>query len=166
MRYKKPSVPVSTIVNAPPEIIWKFLTEREFLSQWWWTPPIKGQITSLNVYPTGSILCQLTHKNRTYNSNYVYIQVSPNRRLVLTNALSNDLRPIISSLAETIIIDILPREDGTTTVTFERKVNSLETLSYLFRMNHYQGWVNNLEYLKILINQYYLELLQTPPDQL
>lgn len=91
MRYKKPSVPVSTIVNAPPEIIWKFLTEREFLSQWWWTPPIKGQITSLNVYPTGSILCQLTHKNRTYNSNYVYIQVSPNGRLVLTNALFNFL---------------------------------------------------------------------------
>jgi len=73
MLYKKPIVPVSTIVNAPPQIVWRFLTERDLLSQWWWTAPIKGQITSLKVYPSGSLLCQLNQKNRTYYSNYVYI---------------------------------------------------------------------------------------------
>jgi len=50
----------------------------------------------------------------------------------MTNALSNDLRPLITSVAETLIIDILPREDGTTIVTFDRRVSALETLLYFF----------------------------------
>lgn len=83
----------------------------------------------------------------------------------MTNALSNDLRPLITSVAETLIIDILPREDGTTIVTFDRRVSALETLLYFFKTNQYQGWVNNLELLKKLINQYYLDSLQATPAQ-
>lgn len=134
----------SILIDAPVEIIWSLLTVANLLEKWWWVPPITGKVKVVNPIPAKYFQYQVQSTNsQPAIRTFVYLEVIPHQRLVLTTALNSKLQPTISLNALTIIINLRDTAKG---VYFEPTAifKSKESMDTHLNNGFYSTWLNNL----------------------
>ncbi|QWD79246.1 SRPBCC domain-containing protein [Polynucleobacter sp. MWH-Spelu-300-X4] len=133
----------SQVVNARTNDVWRVLTEKQFLLSWWAPPEFNLSIININLIPGGAFIFEYTNNRRRHHDELIYVQLIKDRRIVMTNALTKDLRPTTQSYG-TIVIDLLDMGNKT---QFSSEILFRDTriLRWFAKAGWYQGWVNNIQ---------------------
>lgn len=136
-------------IGATPNIVWRFLTEPQLLSQWWWISPHQGRVIEMNVTSCGHTTISSIHNGREIHNTYVYINIDKHKTLIMTTALTKELFPSPSSLAETIIFKLRPVQNGTE-LSADLHFKDKNVASWIWNRGYYTKWIQNLVNLKQL----------------
>lgn len=72
-------------INAPPEIVWKVMTER--LPEWWCPKPWRAEVVEQDWRPGGRNAVTMYGSNGEESGGEgIFLEVVPNRRIVFTDA--------------------------------------------------------------------------------
>jgi uncharacterized protein YndB with AHSA1/START domain len=94
------------LLHAPRRAIWRCWTEPELLKQWFCPPPWTVARAELDVRPGGASMVVMRGPNGEEMPNPgVYLEVVPEKRLVMTNAYSRAWEPTEKPFC-TIIIEL------------------------------------------------------------
>lgn len=135
----------SKVINASVHDVWRVWTEKALLNKWWMPPESDLFIVNVNLIHGGAFIYEYTNNKRRHHEELIFIQLIKDRRIVLTNALDQSLRPTTKSYG-TIVIDLLPRGNETI-FTSEILYRDLRILRWFSQAGWYRGWVNNLQYM-------------------
>ncbi|HBK43383.1 MAG: hypothetical protein B7Y05_08765 [Polynucleobacter sp. 24-46-87] len=164
---KLPHLKETIQISATPNVVWRFLTEPQLLSKWWWISPHQGRVVEMNVSACGHTTISSIINGREVHSTYVYILVVKCQKLIATTALTKQLYPSSSSLAETIIFNLRPFQNGTE-LTVDAHFKDMNVVSWLWNRGYYTKWINNLTTLKqlaISLQDQVSKSNSTPPAQ-
>lgn len=85
---------LTRVIDAPPEKLFRAWTEPELLKQWFTPPPYITIRAELDVRPGGANFVVMRGPDGVEMPNRgVYLEVVPNKRLVLTDACTNAWEP-------------------------------------------------------------------------
>ncbi|WP_158813954.1 SRPBCC family protein [Methylocapsa sp. S129] len=85
---------LTRIIDAPPEKLFRAWTEPELLKQWFAPLPYTTPVAELDVRPGGANLIVMRGPDGGEMSNRgVYLEVTPNERIVFTNAYTKAWEP-------------------------------------------------------------------------
>ena len=85
---------INRIIDLPPQPLYKAWTEPDLLKQWFSTSPWTTPHAELDVRPGGSnFIIMRSPEGQEYPHPGVYLEVVPNRKLVITNAFTDAWEP-------------------------------------------------------------------------
>lgn len=134
-------------VDIPPEYIWAMWTNPVLLKTWWTLPPYTVDIIEMNVTNNGVFHTAINHDQKRTEIRGVYIDIIPNRRLVITDGVANDLRPSSNTFG-TIIVDLKPVGQRTEYKAQFLYKNAFSMRDH-FRLGLYAGWTENTQAMLI-----------------
>lgn len=141
------------LINAPTEVVWESLTNKTFLEKWWWLKPATGFISSLDVRPGGLFHYEINNTEPTINADFIFIEVIKNQRLVITNALTRELKPTLSAVPETIIFQLKPK--GTSTeLSIDVLTRDFDSLQWLWENHYLAAWYYCLDTMQVIAEQF------------
>ncbi len=83
------------IIDVPKELVWRAWTEAELLKQWFCPLPWKTIDAELDLRPGGAFRTTMqSPEGQQFPGTSCYLEVVPATRLVWTNGLAPDYRPI------------------------------------------------------------------------
>lgn len=83
---------ISRHIAAPPATVWKVMTER--MEEWWCPEPWRMEIIAWDFRPGGrSAMVMKGPEGEEFPSEGIFLEVSPGRRFVSTDAITADLLP-------------------------------------------------------------------------
>ena len=83
---------VTCQINAPPEIVWRVMTER--IAEWWCPKPWRAEIVEQDWRPGGRNAVNMYGPNGEESGGEgVFLEVVPNRRIVFTDAFRSGWIP-------------------------------------------------------------------------
>lgn len=90
---------VQRVIHAPPVAVWRAWTDPSLLQRWWTPAPTITRVDRLDVYPGGGFVTRMSDDGREFvpHTDAVFILVEEERRLVFTNAVDSDWRPVSPS---------------------------------------------------------------------
>lgn len=130
---------LNRIIEAPPEKLYRAWTEPELLKRWFAPLPWTTPHAELDVRPGGSSLVIMRGPDgEEFPNPGVYLEVEPNRRLVMTDAYTSAWVPA----AKPFITIILTFEDlgGRTNYTALVRHWSVEDREAHEKMGFQEGW--------------------------
>lgn len=172
MSNQKPHSISTHLIKASPEVVWKFLTEEALLNIWWCNAEKLAYKCSTDLRLYGVFRTTVEHKQKITAYDYIYLEITPNRRLTFTSALMPDLSPGNPALAETITFDLFQYEQGTRLVP-DLKAKNFNELETIASTSAHRFWMYNLAILQKLAEQMQQEMqliksqqaAPTPPAQ-
>jgi uncharacterized protein YndB with AHSA1/START domain len=123
-------------IEAPPEAVYRVWTER--LGEWWAPRPYTTPVVELDLRPGGRCLTVMRSPNGTDMPNEgVFLEVEPNRRIVITDAFTAGWVPQDSFMV--VIVTFEPEGAGTR-YTARVRHWSEEALKRHEAMGFHEGW--------------------------
>lgn len=119
------SVVMQRVFDAPPEVLWRTLTDPDLIPRWWGPKDIPAVVDKMEVRVGGAWrFINQDDKGNEYAFNGVYEVVDPPRRLVQTF----NFEPIGPGHESTETAVLEAMEDGKTRLTMTSVYNSIEDL--------------------------------------
>jgi uncharacterized protein YndB with AHSA1/START domain len=85
---------LTRIIDAPPSLIWKALTDPELLKRWWAPAPLTTPECEMDVRPGGLFRTLMRAPDGTeYPGRGCFLDLVENERIVFTDALEAGWRP-------------------------------------------------------------------------
>jgi uncharacterized protein YndB with AHSA1/START domain len=143
---------LTCMLNAPPAKVFRAWTDPTLITQWFTPPPWKTTHAELDVRAGGSSLIVMRGPDGTEMPNRgVYLEVVPDRKLVMTNAYTKAWEPS----EKPFITFILTFEDlgGRTKYTAIARHWSIADREAHEKMGFHQGWPIATEQLAALLEQ-------------
>ncbi len=127
-------------IDAPPEALFRCWTEPALLEQWFCPRPWRVTDAELDVRPGGTNAFVMHGPDgERFPNRGVYLEVVPNRRLVLTDAFVNAWEPSTKAfMVTTITFEPLP--SGGTRYTATARHWSADDRDQHDRMGFHEGW--------------------------
>lgn len=92
MTPKTNELSVETHIAAPPEAVWKLMTER--MTEWWCPKPWYTEIVEQNWHAGGrSAMVMKGPEGEAHPVEGIFLEVTPGVRFVTTDAVTADMRP-------------------------------------------------------------------------
>jgi uncharacterized protein YndB with AHSA1/START domain len=130
---------LTRLIDAPPEKLFRAWTEPELLKQWFAPKPWTTPHAELDVRPGGSCLVVMrSPEGQEFPNPGVYLEVVPNRRLVMTDAYVKAWEPSEKPFM-TVIISFEP-EGGKTRYTARARHWSVADREEHEKMGFHEGW--------------------------
>jgi uncharacterized protein YndB with AHSA1/START domain len=131
---------LTRIVNATPDKLYRCWTEPELLKQWFAPKPFSTPSAELDVRPGGSNLVVMMGPDGVEMSNPgVYLEVVPNRKLVITDAYSAAWLPSEKPFM-TLILTFEDQGDGHTRYTARARHWTMDDRKAHEEMGFHEGW--------------------------
>ena len=130
---------LSRFIDAPPDKVYRAWTEPELLKQWFAPAPFTTPVAELDVRPGGaSLIVMRSPDGQDMPNRGVFLEAIPGRRLVFTDAFTDDWRPSETPFM-TVILTFEAEGSGTRYVATVRhwKVEDRERHE---AMGFHQGW--------------------------
>ena len=143
---------ISRLIAAPPERVYAAWTQPDLLKQWFAPLPVTTPVVELDVRPGGSSLIVMRLPDGTELPNRgVYLEVVPNRRLVVTDAYTEAWKP--APKAFVTIIVTFEDEGGKTRYTARVRHWSAEDKAMHEKMGFEEGWGQCADQLAQLVER-------------
>lgn len=143
---------LTRLINAPREKVYQAWTEPELLKQWFAPLPFTTPVAELDVRPGGANLIVMRGPDgNEYPNHGVYLEVVPNRKLVITDAYSKAWEP--SGKPFMTLIVTFGDEDGKTRYTARVLHWSAADREEHERMGFHQGWGQCADQLAALVEK-------------
>ena len=105
---------VTRHLDAPPDTVWRCLTDPDLLVQWWAPKPVETRIMALDLCPGGAFHLQMDVPGQGLQDlDFCVLSVVPGRQLVWTDFLTTGFRPRAASFHLTGIFTLTPEGGGT-----------------------------------------------------
>jgi uncharacterized protein YndB with AHSA1/START domain len=131
---------LTRIVDASPDKLYRCWIEPELLKQWFAPKPYSTPRAALDVRPGGSNLVVMMGPDGVEMPNAgVYLEVVPNRKLVITDAFSEAWVPSEKPFM-TVILTFEDQGDGRTRYTALVRHWSLDDRKAHEEMGFHEGW--------------------------
>lgn len=131
---------LSRIINASPEKVFRAWTEPALLTQWFTPPPYVTTHAELDVRPGGSNFIVMRSPDGNEMPNHgVYLEVVPNKRLVLTDAYTKAWEPSAHPFL-TIILTFEDAGNGKTNYTATVRHWTVADREKHEEMGFHHGW--------------------------
>lgn len=99
---------------APPETVWRCLTDPALLVQWWAPKPVVTEVVALDLRPGGAFHLRMDVPGQgRHEMDFCVLSVAAARRLVWTDVLTTGFRPRKAMFALTGIFTLTPEGSGT-----------------------------------------------------
>jgi uncharacterized protein YndB with AHSA1/START domain len=105
---------ITRIIKAPRQRVWQAWVDPDRLAQWWIPRPARCRVVSLEVYPGGSFVTEMSEGGGPFVPHLTacFLDIGEGERIVYTNALSGGWRPAANGFV-TAIITLADHPDGT-----------------------------------------------------
>lgn len=142
---------LNRIINASPEKVFRAWTEPALLTQWFTPPPYVTTHAELDVRPGGSNFIVMRSPDGNEMPNHgVYLEVVPNKRLVLTDAYTKAWEPSAHPFL-TIILTFEDAGNGKTNYTATVRHWTVADREKHEEMGFHQGWGVATDQLEALV---------------
>ena len=130
---------LTRLIDAPPRHVFRAWTEPALLKQWFAPSPYTTPVAELDVRPGGRALIIMRAPDGTDLPNHgVYLEVVPDKRLVLTDAFTRAWEP--SEKPFMTLIVTFDDEGGKTRYTARVRHWSAEDRAAHEQMGFHEGW--------------------------
>lgn len=137
-------------LDAPPEAVWRCLSEPELLKQWFCPKPWYVSEARMDLRPGGEFFTKMNGPNgESFGEPGVFLDVVPGRRLVFTDAFKPGWIPA-GQMFMTGEFEIAPAPGGRTRYTGRARHWSEESRSRHETMGFHDGWAKAAEQLEAL----------------
>ena len=141
---------LTRLIDAPREAVWACWTDPEKLKQWFAPLPYTTPVAELDLRPGGSNLIVMQGPDGTQMPNRgTYLEVTPNARLVFTDAYTGDWSPREGKPFMTVALTF-EDEGGKTRYTARVLHWTAEDRETHEKMGFHQGWAICAEQLAAL----------------
>jgi len=131
---------VTRLIDAPPEKLFRAWTEPALMKQWFAPHPFTTPVAEVDLRPGGSNLIVMRDpEGNDYPNPGVYLEVVPNKRIVLTNAYTRAWQPSAEKPLMTLVLSF-DEEDGKTRYTAVARHWSAEDREAHEKMGFHEGW--------------------------
>jgi uncharacterized protein YndB with AHSA1/START domain len=131
---------LTRIFDAPPEKVWRAWTDPKVLPLWFAPRPYTTPRCELDVRPGGSSLIVMRDPSGTdYPNSGVYLEVTPHKRLVFTDAYTEAWKPSEKPFF-TAIIELEDLGGGKTRYTATARHWTAENKQAHEKMGFHEGW--------------------------
>ncbi|SNS95445.1 Uncharacterized conserved protein YndB, AHSA1/START domain [Noviherbaspirillum humi] len=138
------------LIGAPPEKLFQAWTDPALLKQWFAPLPWMVPHAELDVRPGGASLIVMRGPDGTeFPNRGVYLEVVPNRRLVITDAYSSAWEPSAKPFM-TVIVSFEPEGDKTRYTARVRHWSAADREAHE-KMGFHQGWGQCADQLTALV---------------
>ena len=130
---------LTRLIDAPPRHVFRAWTEPALLKQWFAPSPYTTPVAELDVRPGGRAFIMMRAPDGTDLPNHgVYLEVVPNKRLVLTDAFTRAWEP--SEKPFMTLIVTFDDEGGKTRYTARVRHWSAEDRAAHEQRGFHEGW--------------------------
>lgn len=130
---------LTRIIDASPDKVYRCWTEPELLKQWFAPLPYTTPVAELDVRPGGSNYIVMKGPDGKEMPNQgVYLEVVPNRKLVVTDAYTSAWEPSHNPFMTLVLT--FEEENGKTKYTACVKHWSFEDRAMHIKMGFHEGW--------------------------
>ena len=141
---------LTRLIDAPRAAVWKAWTDPELLKQWFAPLPYTTPVAELDLRAGGSNLIVMQGPDGTQMPNRgTYLEVTPNERLVFTDAYTGDWAPREGKPFMTVVLTF-EEEDGQTGYTARVLHWTAEDRETHEKMGFHGGWAICTEQLAAL----------------
>ena len=131
---------ITCLIDAPREAVFRCWTEEALITRWFTPAPWETPSATLDVRPGGSNLIVMRDpEGNEFPNRGVYLEVEPNRRLVITDAYTEAWVPSEKPFMTTLIE--LEDEDGKTRYTATARHWNEEDCRAHEEMGFREGWM-------------------------
>lgn len=147
MTPKTNELSVETNIAAPPEAVWKLMTDR--MTEWWCPKPWYTEIVEQNWHAGGrSAMVMKGPEGEAHPVEGLFLEVTPGVRFVTTDAVTADMRPAGPFMIG--IWEIQPDGNGGTNYKASARHWSEENMREHEMMGFTDGWAACAQQLKEL----------------
>lgn len=144
---------LTRLIDAPREAVWKAWTDPQLLKQWFAPLPYTTPVAELDLRPGGANLIVMQAPDGTQMPNRgSYLEVTPNERLVFTDAYAGDWTPREGKPFMTVVLTF-EDEGGRTRYTARVLHWTAEDRETHEKMGFHQGWAICAEQLAALVER-------------
>ena len=132
---------LARLMDATPEQLFKVWTTAERYPEWFCPKPWRAEVDRMELRPGGAAESTMygpngeVHKNRG-----VYLEVTPNRKIVFTDAFTEGWEPAADGGMMTCVLTFEARPDGKTLYLARCGHPSAEKKKQHEQMGFHQGW--------------------------
>ncbi len=128
------------ILKAPRKIVWECWTNPEHLKKWFCPKPHFVTEVEMDLRPGGAFCTKMNVDGEIYNNDGSCLEVVPEKRLVFTDLLLSDYRPVNApGLGFSAIVTFADHPDGTEYTALARHRNPEDTKRHE-EMGFHDGW--------------------------
>jgi uncharacterized protein YndB with AHSA1/START domain len=136
---------IERLIDAPPALVFQCWTDPAHLARWWGPAGFTNPVCKADPRVGGAWRIVMCAPDGTeYPCQGVYLEIVPNKRLVLTNIATDAAgKPVLDGLTTVTFADA----DGKTRMTVDTRATALipDAIRYLQGMN--EGWTQTLDRL-------------------
>jgi len=141
---------LTRLIDASPDKLYRAWTDPALLRQWFAPLPYTTPVAELDVRPGGSTLIVMRSPDGTELPNRgVYLEVVPNRKLVITDAYTEAWQP--SQKPFMTVIVTFDAEGGGTRYTARVRHWAVDDREMHEKMGFHQGWGQCADQLAALV---------------
>ena len=130
---------LTRLIDAPPEKLYRAWTDGELLKQWFAPKPYSTPVAELDVRPGGTTMVVMRGPDgKDMPLPGVYLEVVPNRRLVLTDAYVRAWEPSAKPFMTLIVT--FAEEAGKTRYTATVRHWTVDDREAHEKMGFHEGW--------------------------
>ncbi len=130
---------LTRLIDAPPEKLYRAWTDGELLKQWFAPKPYSTPVAELDVRPGGTTMVVMRGQDgKDMPLPGVYLEVVPNRRLVLTDAYVRAWEPSAKPFMTLIVT--FAEEAGKTRYTATVRHWTVDDREAHEKMGFHEGW--------------------------
>jgi uncharacterized protein YndB with AHSA1/START domain len=138
------------LIDAPPEKVYRAWTDPALLKQWFTPKPWTVASAELDVRPGGAnLIVMRSPEGEEFPNRGVYLEVVPNRRLVMTDAYTTAWEPSDKAFMTAILT--FENESGTTRYTARVLHWSAADRKAHEEMGFHEGWSKATDQLAELV---------------
>lgn len=131
---------LSRVLRAPVSRLWRAWSDPALLAQWWCPKPWTTEVKAFDFRPGGAFHTLMRGpEGGTSDNPGSFLEIVPERRIVMTTCLGPDWRPQVSWMPMTAVFSFEPQGDGTLYVA--RAMHPDEaTRDRHEKMGFHEGW--------------------------
>lgn len=141
---------ITRLIDAPPEKLFRAWTRPDLVAQWFAPRPWRVDAAAMDVRPGGRSRIVMRGPDGTESvAEGVYLEIVPDRRLVLTDAYIEAWRPAAHPFL-TILVDFEPERDKTRYTARARHWTADDRMRHE-QMGFHEGWATCADQLAELV---------------
>lgn len=128
------------VLDGTPEQIWTAWTRPELLKQWWAPRPFETREASIDLRVGGAFRTVMRAPDGAeFPTASVFLEITPNRRLVFTDGLTTDWRPAGEPFM-VASVEITPVAEGKTEYVATARHWKAASMKHHEDMGFHEGW--------------------------